>query len=68
MATEHFIQRGEYLQTGAATVRLVNTCDIEARATAALSLAGNFHPGRTVAVPDPRHREARPGDRRACGR
>jgi len=68
MATERFIQRGEYLQTGAATVRLVNTSDIEARATAALSLAGTVHPGRIVAVPDPRHREARPGDRRACGR
>ena len=50
--TERFIQRGEYLQTGAATVRLVNTSDIEARATAALSLAANVHPGQIVAVRD----------------
>ena len=48
--TERFIQRGEYLQTGAATVRLVNTLDIEARATAALELAANVHPGQAVAV------------------
>ena len=52
VVTERFIQRGEYLQTGAATVRLVNTSDIEARATAALSLAGNVHPGQIVAVRD----------------
>ena len=52
VVTERFIQRGEYLQTGAATVRLVNTSDIEARATAALSLAGNVHPGQIVSVRD----------------
>jgi len=52
VVTERFIQRGEYLQTGAATVRLVNTSDIEARATAALSLAGNVHPGQAVTVRD----------------
>jgi RND family efflux transporter MFP subunit len=52
VVTERFIQRGEYLQTGAATVRLVNTGDIEARATAALSLASNVHPGQTVTVRD----------------
>jgi RND family efflux transporter MFP subunit len=52
VVTERFIQRGEYLQTGAATVRLVNTSDIEARATAALSLAGNVHPGQIVTVRD----------------
>jgi RND family efflux transporter MFP subunit len=52
IVTERFIQRGEYLQTGAATVRLVNTGDIEARATAALSLATNVHPGQTVTVRD----------------
>ena len=50
--TERFIQRGEYLQTGASTVRLVNTSDIEARATAALSLASNVHPGQIVTVRD----------------
>ena len=52
IVTERFIQRGEYLQVGAATVRLVNTADIEARATAALGLAANVHPGQTVTVRD----------------
>jgi RND family efflux transporter MFP subunit len=52
VVTERFIQRGEYLQTGAATARLVNTSDIEARATAALSLAGHVQPGQIVAVRD----------------
>ena len=52
VVTERFIQRGEYLQTGASTVRLVNTSDIEARATAALSLANNVHPGQIVTVRD----------------
>jgi RND family efflux transporter MFP subunit len=52
MVTERFIQRGEYLQLGAATVRLVNTTDVEARATAALDLAGHVHPGQTVTVRD----------------
>jgi RND family efflux transporter MFP subunit len=52
VVTERFIQRGEYLQTGAATVRLVNTSDIEARATAALSLASSVHPGQVVTVRD----------------
>ena len=52
VVTERFIQRGEYLQVGAATVRLVNTGDIEARATAALDLAANVHPGQTVTVRD----------------
>ena len=46
VVTERFIQRGEYLQVGAATVRLVNSADIEGRATAALELAANVHPGR----------------------
>lgn len=50
VVTERFVQRGEYLQIGAATVRLVNTADIEARATAALDLAANVHPGQTVIV------------------
>jgi RND family efflux transporter MFP subunit len=52
MVTERFIQRGEYLQVGAATVRLVNTADVEARATAALELAAHVHPGQTVAIRD----------------
>jgi RND family efflux transporter MFP subunit len=50
--TERFIQKGEYVQVGAATVRLVNTGDIEARATAALALAANIRPGQTVAIRD----------------
>ena len=50
VVTERFVQRGEYLQIGAATVRLVNTADIEARATAALDLAANVHPGQMVIV------------------
>jgi RND family efflux transporter MFP subunit len=52
VVTERFVQRGEYLQIGAATVRLVNTVDIEARATAALDLAANVHPGQMVIVRD----------------
>ena len=50
VVTERFIQRGEYVQLGAATVRLVNTADTEARATAALALAANVHPGQAVTV------------------
>src|SRR5882762_4080343 len=41
VVTERFIQRGEYVQIGAATVR---------RATAALDLAANVHPGQAVTV------------------
>ena len=52
VVTERFIQRGEYLQTGAATARLVDTGEIEARATAALSLAASVHPGQIVSVRD----------------
>jgi membrane fusion protein, multidrug efflux system len=52
VVTERFVQKGEYLQIGAATLRLVNTAEIEARATAALSLAANVHPGQTVTVRD----------------
>jgi membrane fusion protein, multidrug efflux system len=59
VVTERFIQRGEYLQVGAATVRLVNIADIEARATAALELAANVHPGQSVTVRD--HGVARTG-------
>lgn len=50
VVTERFIQRGEYLQVGAATARLVNTTDIEARAAAALELAANVHTGQSVLV------------------
>jgi RND family efflux transporter MFP subunit len=52
VVSERFIQRGEYLQTGAATVRLVNTADVEARATASLDLAANVRAGQAVAVRD----------------
>jgi len=52
VVSERFVQRGEYLQTGAATVRLVNTADVEARATASLDLAANVHAGQAVAVRD----------------
>jgi RND family efflux transporter MFP subunit len=52
VVTERFIQSGEYLQTGAATVRLVDTANVEARATAALALAGSVHPGQLVTVRD----------------
>lgn len=52
VVSERFIQRGEYLQTGAATVRLVNTEDVEARATASLVLAGNVRAGQAVTVRD----------------
>ena len=59
IVTERFIQKGEYVQLGAATVRLVNTSDIEARATAALELAANVHPGQVVSLRD--HGQERPG-------
>jgi RND family efflux transporter MFP subunit len=48
--TERFAQRGEYLQVGAAVVRLVNTDDVEARATAALAFAGHIKPGQVASL------------------
>lgn len=63
VVTERFIQKGEYVQLGAATVRLVNTVDIEARATAALGLAANIRTGQTVSIRD--HGHERPGRIRA---
>jgi RND family efflux transporter MFP subunit len=63
VVTERFIQKGEYVQLGAATVRLVNTTDIEARATAALELAANVRPGQIVSLRD--HGQERPGRIRA---
>jgi RND family efflux transporter MFP subunit len=59
VVTERFIQKGEYVQLGAATVRLVNTTDIEARATAALGLAANIRLGQIVSIRD--HGRERPG-------
>lgn len=47
---ERFIQVGEYLATGAAVVRLVNTRDVEVRAQAPVSLAAGLAPGIEVAV------------------
>jgi RND family efflux transporter MFP subunit len=63
VVTERFIQKGEYVQLGAATVRLVNTSDIEARATAALGLAANIRLGQMVSLRD--HGRQRPGRIRA---
>ena len=50
VVTERFAQRGEYLQVGAAVVRLVNTEDVEARATAALAFAGNVKAGQAIVL------------------
>ena len=50
VVTERFAQRGEFLQVGAAVVRLVNVSATEARATAALVLAANVLPGQSVTV------------------
>lgn len=50
VVTERFTQRGEYLQVGAAVARLVNTEEVEARATAALAFAGNVKPGQAAAI------------------
>lgn len=50
VVTERFIQQGEFVAVGAATVRLVNTGDIEARATASLDLASNIKPGQAITV------------------
>ncbi len=47
---ERFIQTGEYLGTGMAVVRLVNTRDLEVRAQAPVSLAARLKPGMTVAL------------------
>jgi multidrug efflux system membrane fusion protein len=63
IVTERFIQKGEYVQLGAATIRLVNTTDIEARATAALGLAANIRLGQTVSIRD--HSRERSGRIRA---
>jgi RND family efflux transporter MFP subunit len=63
VVTERLIQKGEYLQTGAATVRLVDTGDIEARATATLDLAGNVRRGQEVTLRG--HGGERPGRVRA---
>jgi len=50
VVTERFVQRGEYVNIGAAVVRLVDTQTVEARATAALALASGVKPGQAVSV------------------
>ena len=60
VVTERFIQPGEYVSVGAATVRLVNTGEVEARATGALELAANVRAGQAAVVRD--------GDREISGR
>lgn len=50
VVTERFTQRGEYLQVGAAVARVVNTGDLEARATAALAFAANVKAGQAAAI------------------
>jgi RND family efflux transporter MFP subunit len=47
---ERFIQVGEYLGTGSAVVRLVNTTALEVRAQAPVHLAARLSPGIEVAV------------------
>jgi len=50
VVTERFTQRGEYLQVGAPVVRLVNTDELEARATAALAFAASVKPGQVATL------------------
>ena len=50
VVTERFIQQGEFVAVGAATVRLVNTGEIEARVTASLDLASNIKAGQSITV------------------
>ena len=59
IVSERFIQRGEFVAVGAPSVRLVNTADVEARATAALELAANVHPGQSVSIRE--HERELPG-------
>ena len=47
---ERFIQAGEYLGTGAAVVRLVNTAALEVKAQAPVNLAARLRPGMEVGV------------------
>lgn len=47
---ERFIQAGEYLGTGAAVVRLVNTEALEVKAQAPVNLAARLRPGMSVAL------------------
>jgi RND family efflux transporter MFP subunit len=47
---ERFVQSGEYLGTGMAVVRLVNTMALEVRAQAPVNLAARLKPGMEVAL------------------
>ncbi len=47
---ERFIQSGEYLGTGMAVVRLVNTQRLEVKAQAPVNLAARLKPGMEVAI------------------
>jgi RND family efflux transporter MFP subunit len=50
VVTERFTQRGEYLQVGAAVARVVNTDNLEARATAALAFSSSVKAGQSTTV------------------
>jgi len=50
VVTERFIQRGDTCRSARRPCGWSNTADTEARATAALGLAANVHPGQAVTV------------------
>ncbi|MEO8461034.1 MAG: efflux RND transporter periplasmic adaptor subunit, partial [Dokdonella sp.] len=50
VVTERFAQRGEYVQTGAAIVHLVDADHVEARVQAPIALAGSIKAGTAVTV------------------
>jgi RND family efflux transporter MFP subunit len=50
VVTERFTQRGEYLQVGAAVARVVNTDNVEARATGALAFTSSVKAGQSAMV------------------
>jgi multidrug resistance efflux pump len=50
VVSERFVQRGEYLQVGAAVAHLVDTGHLEARVLAPLALAPRVRAGDDVSV------------------
>lgn len=50
VVSERFVQRGEYLQTGAAVVHLVDTSRLEARVQAPLAMAPQIKAGQEIQV------------------
>jgi RND family efflux transporter MFP subunit len=50
VVSERFVQRGEYLQTGAAVAHLVDTSRLEARVQAPLALAPQVKAGQEIQV------------------